>query len=242
MGQKLEVKSVSAKVDGKQIIDDVSLEVKSGELTVVMGPNGAGKSTISNLIMNNPRYELTKGEIKLDDKILNKLDTNQISREGIFLSFQHPVEIPGVTLANFLRTSFNLTTRKNLNLHEFHKLLKVKMEELDIEPKMKSRFLNVGFSGGEKKRIETLQMLLLEPKFVILDEIDSGLDVDALKVVCKVINKLKNQCNTGFIIITHYTKLFKYLKPDNVYIMKKGSIVKEGNSSLISEIDEKGFQ
>ncbi len=241
MTEKLELKNVSANVENKKIIEKINLEIARGEVVVLMGPNGAGKSTISNIIMGNPKYELTEGSILVENEDITGTEPNERSKKGIFMSFQYPAEIPGVTMMNFLRTSYNSIKGKDLNVGEFSKLLNEKMDILEMDSKFRSRFVNSGFSGGEKKRSEILQMMLFEPKYAVLDEIDSGLDVDALKVVCNGIEKVRKISNTGILIITHYSKLLDYIKPDRVYVMKKGKIVKSGFAEIAEEIQKKGF-
>ncbi|MCA9460372.1 MAG: Fe-S cluster assembly ATPase SufC [Nanoarchaeota archaeon] len=241
MEKSLELKNLFVKVAGKDILSDVNLKIKAGEVCVLMGPNGAGKSTISNVIMGNPKYEVVSGDIILDGEVITNLKTNERAKKGLFMSFQHPSEISGVTMANFLRTSYNIMHEKKLNVGQFHKLLKEKMLDLNMDGKFRSRFVNAGFSGGEKKRSEILQLVLFEPSFAILDEIDSGLDVDALKLVAKNINILKTKNNMGIIIITHYNKILDYLKADKVFVLKNGKIVREGGACLAKEIEVSGF-
>lgn len=237
----LEIKEISAGFEGKKILDNISFDVNSGEVLVIMGPNGAGKSTISNVIMNNDKYEKYSGKILLDSVDLTNKSTEEIAREGVFMSFQHPVEIDGVTMSNFLRTSYNSLKGTNYKMGEFHKVLNEKMKILDMSPKFRTRFVNSGFSGGEKKRSEVLQLLLFEPKFAILDEIDSGLDVDALKVIGNTIKKVKEEYNTGFIIITHHSRILEYLDVDKVVVLKDGKVFREGGSELVDTIINKGF-
>lgn len=241
MADKLRLEDVHASSNGKELLKGVGIEVRRGEVCVIMGPNGAGKSTVANVIMGNPKYEVTKGMIYLDEEKINDLSPEERARKGIFMSFQHPVEIDGVTFANFLRSSYNFTTGKNLNIAQFQKLLNEKMEELEIDSRFRSRFVNTGFSGGEKKRSEILQLLLLEPEFAILDEVDSGLDVDALKLLSSSIRKLKEEKNMGLIVITHYNKILDHIRPDRVYLLKDGRVEKTGSAELVKEIEKKGF-
>lgn len=242
MSNKLELKNISVKSSEKVLLNDISFSVNSGEVLVIMGPNGAGKSTISNVIMNNENYEKISGKIFLDDEDISDIETNEIAKKGIFMSFQNPVEIEGVSLSNFLRTTYNQLKGTNYKLGEFHKILKEKMVLVDLDSKFRSRSVNVGFSGGEKKRSEILQLLLFEPKFAILDEIDSGLDIDSLKNIGEIIKKVKTELNTGFIIITHHTKILEYLSPDKVIILDNGRISRTGDKELVNEIIEKGFK
>lgn len=238
---KLEVKDLHVEVEGKKILNGVSFTVDSGEVCVIMGPNGAGKSTISNVIMGNPKYSVISGQILLDGEDVTRLGVDERAKRGLFMSFQHPVEINGVTLTNFLRTSYNAIKGTNLRVGEFHKLIADKMKIIDMDPKFRTRSINFGFSGGEKKRTEILQMMLFEPKFAILDEIDSGLDVDALKSVSHGINKVKEENNTGMIIVTHYNKILDYIKPDKVIVVKNGRVEQTGNFELAKKIEAEGF-
>lgn len=238
---ELKVENLHVNVDNKEILKGVDFTLKKNSITVLMGPNGAGKSTISNALLGNPKYEIKEGSIILNGEELKELDPNERAQKGLFMTFQHPVEIDGVTMVNFLRTSYNSIKQTSLKVHEFHKLLIEKMKELDIDSKFRTRFVNKGFSGGEKKRSEILQLLLFEPEFAILDEIDSGLDVDALKIVAKGIKKVRDSSETGLLIITHHNKILEYLEPDNVLILKNGKIVEEGGKELAKRIEEKGF-
>jgi len=242
MVKKLEVKNVSANINNQEILRDISFSVKSDEVVVLMGPNGAGKSSISNVLMGNPRYELTSGKIFLDGKDITSLDATERARKGIFMSFQSPVEISGVTMTNFLRTSYNSIKQTNVNLSNFMKLLKEKMDELGLDAKFRGRFVNTGFSGGEKKRSELLQLMLFEPDFVILDEIDSGLDVDGLKLVGEMLNKILAKRKMGMIIITHHNKILEHITPSKVLVLKNGSIEKCGGIELMKQIEKTGFK
>jgi len=241
MVNKIEIINLSCLVDSKKVLDNVSLEINSNEITTLIGPNGAGKSTISNVLMGNPIYKIISGKILFNGEDITNMQTNARAKLGLFMSFQHPAEISGVTLFNFLRISYNSLKKKNLNVWEFRKLLLEKLEILEMDKKLTSRFVNFGFSGGEKKRSEILQLLLFEPKYAILDEIDSGLDVDALKIIIKTINKIKEEKKIGIFIITHYDKILTQLKPDRVYVLKNGKITNHGNYELAKEIFEKGF-
>lgn len=237
----LEIKKLNVKVENKEIISNLSLEVEKGETLVIMGPNGSGKSTLANALTGHPKYE-AEGKALLNKKNLLELSPDERSKQGLFMSFQHPVAIPGVTVSNFIRTAMNARLEKPIKIQEYVKLLNEKMQQLNIPKEFSKRYLNEGFSGGEKKKMEILQLAMLNPKIAILDETDSGLDVDALKKVCENINLLKQQNKElTIIIITHYQRMLDYLKPDRIIIMKEGKIIKEGTTTLIQEIDEKGY-
>ncbi len=237
----LEIKNLTSKVEDKDILKGLNLKVNKGEVHVIMGPNGAGKSTLGNILMGHPRHEQTGGEIVLDGESLNGLAADQRAKAGMFLSFQYPEEIPGVTVEDFLRSAKNAVADTKYSIFKFRKLIEGKMEELHINKAYAERYLNVGFSGGEKKKNEILQMAILEPKVAILDETDSGLDVDAIKVVYEGVNKLRRDDN-AIIIITHYNKVLQYLKPDHVHVLYNGKIVKSGGIELAHEIEEKGYE
>ncbi len=241
MTETIELKNVYVKVQEKEILKGINLKVKKGEVHVIMGPNGAGKSTILNTIMNHPNYELTQGDILLDNDSSKELEVNEVAQKGIFMCFQSPVEIDGVTMVNFLRTSYNAIKKEEMKMAPFHKLVKEKMQELNMDPSFRIRSVNVGFSGGEKKRSEILQLSIIEPDFALLDELDSGLDVDALKLLSEQILKIKNKTNMGIILVTHHSKILKYLKPDFVHVLKDGKIVEEGGFELVERIEGKGF-
>lgn len=238
----LELKNIHASIGDKKILRGIDLSVNEGEICVLLGPNGAGKSTISNVIMGNPKYGVTDGMITLNGESILELGPDERAKKGIFMSFQHPVEIEGITLSNFLRTSYNMIKGTDLKVGDFQKLIKEKMDELGMDPKFRTRSLNVGFSGGEKKRSEILQLVLFEPDFAILDEIDSGLDVDALKIVSENIMNVAKKKKVGILIITHYNKILQYLKPDKVFVVKSGKIVESGDFQLAKRIEEKGFE
>ena len=242
MTKELKVQNLSVSIADKNILEKINFSLKSGEVCVLMGPNGAGKSTISNVLFGNSKYKIQSGKIILDGKDITNLSVNERAKLGLFMSFQHPIEISGVTYTNFLRQSYNILNSKNLQLGEFVKLLESHMEKLDLDKKFKSRFVNKGFSGGERKRFEILQLLLFEPKYAILDEIDSGLDIDGLKLVCNQINNIKKETKMGILIITHHNKILEYIKPDKVIILKDGKIEKEGNVELANQILEKGYK
>ena len=239
----LVIKDLYAKVkdSNKEIIKGLNLEIKENEIHVIMGPNGAGKSTLSNIIFNNPKYEITNGEIIFENEKLNNLKPNEIAKKGIFMSFQIPEVIPGITNAEFLKSAKTSITGEKVNLFEFANLLEENMDKLNINKDYINREVNVGFSGGEKKKNEILQMLTLNPKLAILDETDSGLDVDAIKTVSKGIKLFKNELNS-VLIITHNTKILKDLDVDYVHILVDGKIVKTGNKDLAKEIEEKGYK
>lgn len=237
----LEIKELYVNAEDKEILKGLSLCINKGETHVIMGPNGAGKSTLANVILNNPEYTKTSGEIKFEEENINNLTTDKIAKKGIFMSFQSPVEIPGISTMNFLKYAKNKMTDKPVKIFELKETLKKYTEELNMNPKMIERNLNVGFSGGEKKKNEILQMLVLNPKLAILDETDSGLDVDAIKTVSKGIDMFKNNEN-AVLIITHNTRILSSLKVDYVHILVNGKIVKTGNASLAKEIEEEGYE
>ena len=240
----LTIENLHAAVDGKTILRGVDLDVKSGEIHAIMGPNGSGKSPLSSVIAGNEVYEITKGNILLNGEEINELDAEERAHRGIFMSFQYPVEIPGVSVTNFIKTAINSSRKaKGLNempASEMLKKIRKKAELLEIDTKFLSRSLNEGFSGGEKKRNEIFQMAMLEPKLSILDETDSGLDIDALKVVANGVNKLRNK-NNAIVIITHYQRLLNYISPDFVHVLHDGKIVKSGTKDLAHELEAKGY-
>lgn len=238
----LEVCDLCVEIDNKKVLDNINIKFQLNEINVLIGPNGAGKSTLVNVLMGNPLYKITNGKILLDNCDITNLPVEERAKKGLFMSFQHPVEVEGVTMLNFLRTSYNAIKNKKIDVSSFLKLLDENMKILGIESKFRTRFLNCGFSGGEKKKAEILQLLLLEPKFAFLDEIDSGLDVDALKLVGDAINTLQHRQKTGLIIITHYNKILDYVKTDRVHILKNGKITESGDSSLLKKVELKGFK
>ena len=240
MSSLLEINNLYAEAEGKQILKGLNLKINNGETHVIMGPNGAGKSTTANVILNNPEYKKTSGEILFEGENINEESTDKIAKKGIFMSFQSPVEIPGISTFNFLKYAKNKVTGKPVKVFEFKDQVKNYMEELSMNPKLVERNLNVGFSGGEKKKNEILQMLVLNPKLAILDETDSGLDVDAIRTVSKGIEMYKNGEN-AVLIITHNTRILENLKVDYVHILVDGKIVKTGDASLAQEIEENGY-
>ena len=240
MNTLLEIKDIYANVEEKEILKGLNLKVNKGETHVIMGPNGAGKSTLANVILNNKLYEKTKGEILFNKENITNLDTDKIAKKGIFMSFQTPIEIPGISVMNFLKYAKSKMTDENFKKYIFVKEVNNTVEDLNMNPNLLNRSLNLGFSGGEKKKNEMLQLLTLNPLLAILDETDSGLDFDAIKVVSKGINMYKNE-NNSLIIISHNTNLFKNLKIDYVHVLINGKIVKTGNSDLINEIEQEGY-
>ena len=240
----LEIKNLHANINGKEILKGINLTVNDGEVHAIMGPNGSGKSTLSSVITGNPAYEITEGEIIFNGKNIVGMSPEDISREGVFLSFQYPVEMPGVSMVNFMRTAVNEHRKYKgldpLPASEFLKLMREKKEYVELDNKLANRSVNEGFSGGEKKRNEIFQMAMLEPKLSILDETDSGLDIDALRIVANGVNKLKSKDNST-IVITHYQRLLDYIVPDIVHVLYKGKIVKTAGKELALELEEKGY-
>ena len=236
----LNIKKLHANVGENEILKGLDLTVNPGEVHVIMGPNGAGKSTLANVILNNPEYSKMSGEVIFENENINDLTTDKIAKKGIFMSFQLPEEIPGISVMNFLKFAKGKITEKPVKIFEFKREVTALAEELNMNPKMLDRNLNVGFSGGEKKKNEILQMLVLEPKLAILDETDSGLDVDAIRTVSKGIEMFKSE-NNAVIIITHNTKILQYLDVDYVHVLVDGKIVKTGNSDLAKEIELDGY-
>jgi len=236
----LKVENLRAEIEGNEILKGLDLEVKKGEIHAIMGPNGSGKSTLSNVLMGHPRYEVTDGTVTFEGQDLMELEPDERARLGIFLAFQYPSEVPGVSVANFLRTAVNSVREKELSPMEMYRLLQEKMQFLQMDPKFAERYLNEGFSGGEKKRNEILQMLMLDPKLAIMDETDSGLDIDALQVVSKGVNALKGP-EFSAVIITHYNRILRYIEPDHVHVMLDGRIVTSGGKELAQQLEEKGY-
>lgn len=241
MEELLKIENLHTSANDIQILKGLNLSVKKGEVHVIMGPNGAGKSTLANTLMNSPQYKIDEGNIFFECENINELETHERAKKGIFLSFQSPVEIPGVNVENFLRTAKMSVTGENVSLLKFRIKLFEKMNLLKMDKSYAKRFLNVGFSGGEKKKNEILQMAILEPKLAILDETDSGLDIDAIKVVIEGIKALRDNTRS-FIIITHHNKIIEEIKPDFVHVLVKGKIVKTGDYSLVSEIEKTGYE
>lgn len=240
----LEIKNLHAQIEDKEILKGINLEVKAGEVHAIMGPNGAGKSTLSSVIAGKEEYEVTSGDISLNGEDLLELDPTERAHKGVFMSFQYPVEIPGVSVTNFIKTAINESRKangeENMPAKEMLQKIREKSTLLEIDRKFLSRSLNEGFSGGEKKRNEIFQMAMLEPKLAILDETDSGLDIDALRIVSNGVNKLKSDDN-AVVVITHYQRLLDYIKPDFVHVLFDGKIVKTGDASLALKLEEKGY-
>ncbi len=240
MSQLLEIKDLHAGVEGKEILKGLSLSVGKGEIHVILGPNGSGKSTLMNVIMGHPKYQITSGTIEFEGEELNDMQTFERARKGLFLSFQIPEEIPGITVENMLRTAKQAVTGEKVKILPFRRELKKLMEELKMKPEYAERYLNVGFSGGEKKRTEILQLLMLNPKLAMLDETDSGLDVDAVQIVSEGVAKFHNADNSC-LIITHNARILEKLKVDRVHVLMNGTIVEEGGPELIDDINSRGF-
>ncbi|MBP5446183.1 MAG: Fe-S cluster assembly ATPase SufC [Acholeplasmatales bacterium] len=234
----LEIKNLHAKVEDLEILKGIDLKINTGEVHAIMGPNGAGKTTLSSAIMGNPRYTITEGDIFLDGENITNLEVDERARKGLFIAMQYPAEIPGVTNSDFIRAA--LKHKENMPLYKFIKEYDASIKDLKMASDVPHRYLNEGFSGGEKKKNEILQMKMLKPNFAILDEIDSGLDVDALKIVGENVSAMVNE-NFGCLLITHYQRLLDYIKPDYVHILIKGKIVKTGGPELIEKIDKEGY-
>ncbi|HCX0561426.1 TPA: Fe-S cluster assembly ATPase SufC [Staphylococcus aureus] len=243
MASTLEIKDLHVSIEDKEILKGVNLTINTDEIHAIMGPNGTGKSTLSSAIMGHPSYEVTKGEVLLDGVNILELEVDERAKAGLFLAMQYPSEITGVTNADFMRSAINAKREEGqeINLMQFIKKLDKNMDFLDIDKDMAQRYLNEGFSGGEKKRNEILQLMMLEPKFAILDEIDSGLDIDALKVVSKGINQMRGE-NFGALMITHYQRLLNYITPDKVHVMYAGKVVKSGDPELAKRLEEEGYE
>jgi Fe-S cluster assembly ATP-binding protein len=236
----LKIENLHVEIDDNEILKGLELEVGKGEIHAIMGPNGSGKSTLSNVLMGHPRYEVTDGTVTFMDQDVFELEADERAKLGMFLAFQYPSEVPGVSVANFLRTAVNSVREEELSIMEMFKLLQEKMRIMQMDPKFAERYLNEGFSGGEKKRNEILQMLMLEPKLAIMDETDSGLDIDALQVVAKGVNELRGP-EFSAIIITHYQRILRYIEPDHIHVMLDGRIVTSGAKELADTLEDKGY-
>lgn len=238
----LSIKNLKASVGEKEILKGIDLEVPKGEIHVIMGPNGVGKSTLAHALMGAKAYSINSGHIYLDGEDITQLDTSERAKKGVFLAFQYPVSIPGLKVSEYLRNLYNIRHEKQVGVSEFRKILKDKLEMLNIERASLQRYLNDGFSGGEMKRFEMLQLMLLEPKVAILDEIDSGVDVDAQKIVAECINQIAKETKTSFIIVTHYQRLLGFIKPDKVHVVLDGKINQSGDMALVEELERKGYE
>jgi Fe-S cluster assembly ATP-binding protein len=236
----LKIENLHVEIDGSEIIKGLNLEVGQGEIHAIMGPNGSGKSTLANVLMGHPRYEVTEGSVSFFDQDVFELEPDERAKLGMFLAFQYPSEVPGVSVANFLRTAVNSVRAEELSPMEMYKLLQEKMRIMQMDPKFAERYLNEGFSGGEKKRNEILQMLMLDPKLAIMDETDSGLDIDALQVVARGVNELRGP-EFGAVVITHYQRILRYIEPDYVHVMLDGRLVTSGGKELAEELEDKGY-
>lgn len=238
----LVVKDLFTGVEEKEILHGLSLNVGEGETHVIMGPNGAGKSTLGSTIMGDPRYKVTSGTVTFKGEDITNLSTDKIAKKGMFISFQNPIEVPGISLSNFIRTAIENRTGEHIRVWDFQKTLKKTMEVLDMDPSYAERDLNVGFSGGEKKKAEILQLLMLKPSLAILDETDSGLDVDAVRTVSKGIEEYKKSVGGALLIITHSTRILESLKVDRTHVLVEGRIVADGDASMVDDINENGFE
>jgi Fe-S cluster assembly ATP-binding protein len=236
----LKIEDLQVEIDGQEIVKGLDLEVNKGEIHAIMGPNGSGKSTLANVLMGHPRYEVTGGSITFQGQDVFELEPDERAKLGMFLAFQYPSEVPGVSVANFLRTAINSVREEELSPMEMYRLLQEKMSIMQMDPKFAERYLNEGFSGGEKKRNEILQMLMLDPKLAIMDETDSGLDIDALQVVAKGVNEMKGP-EFSAVIITHYQRILRYIEPDRVHVMLDGRLVTSGGKELADDLEEKGY-
>jgi len=238
----LKIENLSASIEDKEILRNLSLTIPKGEVHAIMGPNGSGKSTLAKVLSGHPDYEVTSGSVSLDDQEILGLEPDEISRLGLFLAFQYPMEVPGVSIANFIRAARNarLADGEKVKAVDFYKELYQKMDDLGMDRKFTSRSLNDGFSGGEKKRCEILQMSMLDPKYCILDETDSGLDIDALRVVSEGVNRMRNP-ERGILVITHYQRLLEYIVPDYVHVMSEGKIIRTAGKELALELEERGY-
>lgn len=242
MANLLEIQNLNVDIEKKHVLDGLSLTVNPGETHVLMGPNGAGKSTLGYTIMGNPRYSVSNGKIFFDGEDITELGADKRAQKGIFLSFQQPLEVPGISLESFIRSALQQKTGERVKLFQFQKELKETMKLLNMDESYASRDLNVGFSGGERKKSEILQLLMLKPRLAILDETDSGLDVDAVRTVSKGIEEYQKRMNGALIIITHSTKILESLSVDHTHVLVKGKIIKEGDGTLVEQINENGFE
>ncbi|ANA78947.1 Fe-S cluster assembly ATPase SufC [Paenibacillus glucanolyticus] len=242
MSTKFVIEGLKATIEGKEILKGINLEMKGGEIHAIMGPNGTGKSTLASALMGHPKYEVTDGKVLLNDEDVLDMEVDERALAGLFLAMQYPSEIAGVTNSDFLRSSINARRGEGneISLIKFIRQMEGKMKELEMNPEFAHRYLNEGFSGGEKKRNEILQMMMLDPKIVILDEIDSGLDIDALRIVANGVNAMKSE-KRGFLIITHYQRLLNYITPDYVHVMMQGRIVKSGGPELAERLEAEGY-
>ena len=236
----LEIQNLHVRTEEREILHGVDLVIEKGQTHALMGPNGSGKSTLANTLMGNPTYEITEGKILLDGEDITESDPDDRAKAGLFLAFQYPVSIPGVSVANFLRTAINAKREEPIKVKEFGELLKKNMDVLRVEREFTSRYLNDGFSGGEKKRAEILQMAVLKPEIAIMDETDSGLDIDALKIVADGVNSLTGP-DLGVLVITHYNRILNYIKPNRVHVMIDGRIVTSGGATLAQQLEAKGY-
>ena len=236
----LKIEKLHVEIDGSEIIKGLDLEVGQGEIHAIMGPNGSGKSTLANVLMGHPRYEVTEGTVTFRGQDVFELEPDERAKLGMFLAFQYPSEVPGVSVANFLRTAVNSVREEELSPMEMYRLLQEKMRIMQMDPKFAERYLNEGFSGGEKKRNEILQMLMLQPKLAVMDETDSGLDIDALQVVARGVNEMRSPEFTA-VLITHYQRILRYIEPDYVHVMLDGRIVTSGGKELAEELEDKGY-
>jgi len=242
MSTQFEIQGLKSSIEGKEILKGIDLKIGGGEVHAIMGPNGTGKSTLASALMGHPKYEVTDGSVTLNGEDVLEMGVDERARAGMFLAMQYPSEITGVTNADFLRSAINARCEEGneISLIKFVRQMEAKMKELEMNPEFMHRYLNEGFSGGEKKRNEILQMMLLEPKLVILDEIDSGLDIDALRIVAEGVNAMRAE-DRGFLIITHYQRLLNYIKPDYVHVMMQGRIVKSGGPELAQRLEAEGY-
>jgi Fe-S cluster assembly ATP-binding protein len=236
----LKIENLQVEIDGQEIVKGLDLEVGKGEIHAIMGPNGSGKSTLANVLMGHPRYEVAGGSVTFQGEDVFELEADERAKLGMFLAFQYPSEVPGVSVANFLRTAVNSVREEEISPMEMYRLIQDKMKIMQMDPKFAERYLNEGFSGGEKKRNEILQMLMLEPKLAIMDETDSGLDIDALKLVATGVNAMRGP-ERAFIVVTHYQRLLDYIVPDHVHVLSGGRIVRSGGKELALELEKKGY-